>query len=49
MMVAAGSLIGYGNSIPEAYRPAGLQTGRLLGGVKQTDLPGFAQHALRLL
>jgi putative tryptophan/tyrosine transport system substrate-binding protein len=37
--VAAGGLISYGNSIPDAYRRAGLQTGRLLRGVKPTDLP----------
>jgi ABC-type uncharacterized transport system substrate-binding protein len=37
--VMAGGLISYGNSIPDAYRRAGLQTGRLLRGVKTTDLP----------
>jgi hypothetical protein len=37
--VAAGGLISYGNSIPDAYRRAGLQIGRLLRGVKPTDLP----------
>jgi putative tryptophan/tyrosine transport system substrate-binding protein len=37
--VAAGGLISYGNSIPDAYRRAGLQTGRLLRGVKPTSLP----------
>jgi ABC-type uncharacterized transport system substrate-binding protein len=37
--VAAGGLVSYANSIPDAYRRAGLQTGRLLRGVKPTDLP----------
>jgi ABC-type uncharacterized transport system substrate-binding protein len=37
--VAAGALVSYGNSIADAYRRAGLQTGRLLRGVKPTDLP----------
>ena len=43
VVAASGSrlvdLISYGNSIPDAYRRAGLQTGRLLRGVKPTDLP----------
>ncbi len=37
--VASGGLISYGNSVADAYRRAGLQTGRLLRGVKPTDLP----------
>jgi putative ABC transport system substrate-binding protein len=37
--VVAGGLVSYGNSIPDAYRRAGLQTGRLLRGIKPTDLP----------
>ena len=37
--VASGGLISYGNNIADAYRRAGLQTGRLLRGVKPTDLP----------
>jgi putative ABC transport system substrate-binding protein len=37
--VAAGGLVSYGNSIPDAYRRVGVLTGRLLRGVKPTDLP----------
>jgi putative ABC transport system substrate-binding protein len=37
--VAAGGLVSYGNSVRDAYRRAGLQTGRLLRGVKPTSLP----------
>src|SRR5215207_5654988 len=37
--VVAGGLISYGNSISDTYRRAGLQTGRLLRGVKPGDLP----------
>ena len=37
--VAAGGLISYGNSIPDAYRRAGLQAARLLRGAKPADLP----------
>jgi putative ABC transport system substrate-binding protein len=37
--VSAGGLVSYGNSVPEAYRHAGLYVGRLLRGAKPSDLP----------
>jgi putative ABC transport system substrate-binding protein len=37
--VTGGGLISYGNSLPDAYRRAALQTGRILRGAKPGDLP----------
>jgi putative ABC transport system substrate-binding protein len=36
---AAGALIGYGNSVADAYRRAGLLTGRLLKGASPAETP----------
>jgi putative ABC transport system substrate-binding protein len=47
--VAAGGLIGYGHSVSDAYRRAGVYAGWILNGAKPSELPPLAAAKFELI
>jgi putative ABC transport system substrate-binding protein len=47
--VEAGGLVSYGVDLPEMFRELGVYTGKILGGVKPSDLPVFQPSKFELV